>query len=259
MGAFSGVDKFARIKSYKVSGISNQGTNSQQAILDAVAAAMVDYRAENAQGKAKYAIINLSSESAHLVANNGPLPVIDPWPQLLDQLAAAGIVLVHSAGNDPINNLADLTPPQYSATRPGLIVVGLSNLKNKRLDRQTTEGTSDALSVYAYAHYAVCATMGSGDGYELKTGTSGAAAIVSGVVSIMLAAGVNPASAKDTLQRISLSRKDGVASPNHANGVPIVALDFEIGCYVTNPTSLKTRGHHLSRRPIFPCRLKGPT
>ncbi|KAH8887187.1 subtilisin-like protein [Thozetella sp. PMI_491] len=226
MGAYSGVDN-----------IKNPSFNSQQAMLDAVGAAKVDYIAEKKAGLAKYAIINMSSESKNLATDPGPLPVSDPWPELLNELAAEDIIVIHSAGNFAANNLGDLTPPMHSASVPRLIVVGLSNSKDLRVPQQTTEGTSDGLTVYAYAHHAPAAEYNTAKSYILLTGTSGAAAIVSGVVSIMLATGGTPASVKSDLQRISFSRKSGIPSVKHPEGVPIVAMDLEVGCFVTNPTS----------------------
>ncbi|KAL7624619.1 hypothetical protein AAE478_006187 [Parahypoxylon ruwenzoriense] len=237
MGAYSGVDKNARIKSFKVSSTNNPNALATQAILDAVGAALRDFKAEKSQNIARHAIINLSAESTDL-SNPDPngLPIKDPWPDLLDQLWNEKIIVVHSAGNFKTNVLSNLTPPKHAETRPGLIVVGLSNSKDAAHSEQTQVRDSRALTVYAYAHHAPCASSGKLDEYQLKTGTSGAAALVSGIVSIMVAEGVDPAVVKERLQLASLSRKDGIRTGSGLV-VPIAAMDVEEPCDAAAPVS----------------------
>ncbi len=223
MGAYSGVDKFARVKSYKISGLK-AGANDPAALFNAVGAAITDYKAEKATNVANYAIINLSSEAldmAAVVLKPGDSALKDPWEDVLKKLQSYNIILVYAAGNFATKKLENLTPLKHANSYPNLVVVGLVNSKNARVPSQTVEGTSDALSIYVFAHHCPCANSATADGYVLKTGTSGATAMVSGMISIMLAHGFDPSKAKSELQRISPSRKDGVTSSQHPNGVPI--------------------------------------
>jgi hypothetical protein len=236
MGAYSGVAKYARVKSYKITN-PDTGNMVPAAMLNAIPAAIEDFTSEKGSGIAQNAIINISGESISLVFDpNTGLPVMDPFPAILDRLEDNQIFLVYAVGNSNAEQLQNHTPIRYGSSRDYLIVVGLCNSKGKRVPDQTLEGTSDALSVYAYAHHAVCAASGTTSTYFTKTGTSGATAMVSGMLSIFLKDGVSPATAKQTLMDLSRQRKPPIASPNQPNGVPRVAFPFEVACSASPPT-----------------------
>jgi hypothetical protein len=257
MGTYSGVAKYARVKSYKLSDPSkpppkNGGPPPFSAftLLWAVQAAIQDLdsdRNADPTGTTRNAIINLSCEGMQVqqtftAGPNSGMPWIDPWEKILGELEAKQIFMVYAAGNDPTNELQNITPQRWAAKRDYLIVVGLVNSKGtlgepNRIP-QTQEGSSDALSLYAYAHHIVCAKAGTTSEYFTNTGTSGATAIVSGMLAVFLKHFPGSANtAKQTLKETGLSRKPPIASPKQPGGVPRVAFQAEVGCSADLPTS----------------------
>jgi hypothetical protein len=246
MGAFSGVAKYTRVKSYK---ISNPETKNipPDAMYSAIAAAVRDVATERANGISRFAIINISVESISLLPDpKTGLSTRDAFPDILDLLERNQIFLVYAAGNFAVNQLQNRTPVKWGNSRKYLIVVGLCNSKGLRVPEQTQEGTSDGLSVYAYAHHAMCAIPGTNT-YDTKTGTSGATAMVSGMLAIMLKDGVSPDTAKQHLMDVSRSRKPPIASPNQRDGVPRVSFAVEVAC----PAFPDSPSDPEDSRPVF--------
>ena len=112
-------------------------------------------------------------------------PLLERALARLDQL---GVLVVASAGNEAT---AD---PRYPAAYPSVIGVGAADRDRRRYARSNTGVSAELLAPGVEVLSAV-----PGDAFAFGSGTSFAAAHVSGVLGVLIGAGVDPAAARTAL------------------------------------------------------------
>jgi subtilisin family serine protease len=114
-----------------------------------------------------------------------PNPLLERAMARLDEL---GVLVVASAGNEGTSE------PRYPAAYPSVIGVGAADRERHVSPRSNTGASSELLAPGVEVLSAV-----PGDAFAFGSGTSFAAAHVSGVLGVLIGAGADPASARGAL------------------------------------------------------------
>jgi subtilisin family serine protease len=125
-------------------------------------------------------------------------PLLERALARLDEL---GVLVVASAGNEAT---AD---PRYPAAYPSVIGVGATDRDRRRYARSNT-----GISAELFAPGVEVLSAVPGDSFAFGSGTSFAAAHVTGALGVLIGAGVDPAAARTALfQQAHESAREGVA------------------------------------------------
>jgi subtilisin family serine protease len=137
------------------------------------------------------------SQVVNLSVTGPANPLLERSLGRLDEL---GVLIVASAGNE---STAD---PRYPAAYPSVIGVGAADRDRRRYARSNTGISAELLAPGVEILSAV-----PGEAFAFGSGTSFAAAHVSGVLAVLIGAGVEPGAARTALfQQASSSAREGV-------------------------------------------------
>lgn len=173
----------------------------------------------------------------------------DPFPPLLDIMTNLGVVLVAAAGNDAARGqLIDTIEPQLSGgVGTPLTIVGAADYLSNRAEFSNFEGNGYGLvTLYANGVDVLCAGITDADSFIVASGSSHAAAQISGLMGHFLSdpslraewqvGGYQDVSADAKIYALDQAKVKG----RFADGVPRAALDVQISCSTNAPTLVTT-------------------
>ncbi|MGH0030632.1 MAG: S8 family peptidase, partial [Myxococcota bacterium] len=156
------------------------------------------------------------------------LSIVGPSNPLLERSMARldelGVLVVASAGNEGSDE------PRYPAAYPSVVGVGGADRERRRHPGSNHGASSELLAPGVEILSAV-----PGDAFAFGTGTSFAAAHVSGVLGILLGAGVEPAAARTALFQEATLAAEGRAGPAQLPPVCDVLARLGQPCQTSSP------------------------
>jgi subtilisin family serine protease len=240
-GLLAGVDKFARVFAMKITFQQGRGKAS------AVRAVKAIIEMQIAAG-APLAIINFSLGYA---LGGALLPNQQTSTDFLEdvmlQAQAQNCIVVQASGNNPANLMENFTPDINLAkpSNPAIIVGSVSRDGTRSSFTTFQSNTGLAVDLMALGEQMWCPTNGTGSHWTLAVGTSHAAAITSGLISLLIKRGdiTSVADARPNLLSIATSRKgtNWPLEPGYSAPLPRAATNWELACEPGFPTASSPR------------------